>query len=428
MSNAYAIATVTTALAQIVRTAAQSIVSGSDVLTERPDGAAVVQPRVRLFLYQVAPNAGMRNNDLPARSANGTLQKRPTVALDLHYLLAFYGNETDLEPQRMLGAVVRDLHAKPVLLRQMIDAAIASKSPILDGSNLADSVEQIKITPAPMTLEEMSKLWSIFFQTPYSLSVAYLATVVLIESDDTPLLISPVLQRGKDDRGVDVVLGTFPTLQSIHIGEADDDASRLSLGSYPSARLGATVSLQGNSLGGDTVTVEFKHTRFPIDIQKAAQSMLSRPGMFKVLIPNDEGAQNQWAAGVYTISALVLKEGETRRTNSLPLSFAPIIKSILPNPGTRDSAGNVTLSITCEPKVLKEQQATLLIADMEISSAAHPATTDTLQFELVKSPALSNVLVRLRVDGVDSLPFILKLNPPQPPQFVFGDTQRVSIQ
>lgn len=124
MSNALAIATVTTALAQIVRSAAQSILPGADVITEPPDTAAVAQACIRLFLYQVAPNAALRNNDLPLRSAEGTLVKRPTVALDLHYVLAFYGNEHELEPQRMLGAVVRDLQAKAVLTREMIANAI----------------------------------------------------------------------------------------------------------------------------------------------------------------------------------------------------------------------------------------------------------------------------------------------------------------
>ena len=125
MSNALAIATVTRTLAQIVRTAVQSVVPGSDVLTSRPDAAATAEPRARLFLYQISPNAALRNNDLPTRAANGTLTSRPTAALDLHYLLSFYGNETELEPQRMLGAAVRDLHAQPVLLRQMIQDAIA---------------------------------------------------------------------------------------------------------------------------------------------------------------------------------------------------------------------------------------------------------------------------------------------------------------
>ncbi len=157
MSNALAIATVTTALAQIVRSAAQAIVPGADVLTERPDASPPTQPRVRLFLYQVTPNAGLRNLDLPTRSAEGNLVTCPAVALDLQYLLAFYGNENELEPQRMLGAVARDLHIKPVLMRQMINDAVASQT-FLNGSNLADAVEQVKFTPLPLSLEELSKL------------------------------------------------------------------------------------------------------------------------------------------------------------------------------------------------------------------------------------------------------------------------------
>lgn len=199
MSNALAIATVTTALAQIVRTAVQSVVPGSDVLTERPDSTPPTGPRVRLFLHQVSPNGALRNHDLPTRAANGNLMTRPTAAVDLHYLLAFYGNENELEPQRMLGAAVRDIHAKPVLMRHMIEDAIASE-PFLTGSDLADAVEQIKFTPLPLSLEELSKLWSVFFQAPYALSVAYQGTVVLIESEENAPAALPVLRRGADDQ------------------------------------------------------------------------------------------------------------------------------------------------------------------------------------------------------------------------------------
>ena len=112
MSNALAIATVTTALARIVEKAAQSVVTGAEVVTGRPDSGATPAHRVHLFLYQVSANAAMRNNDLPSRSPDGNLAGRPTIALDLHYLLAFYGSDANLEPQRMLGAVVRDLNTK----------------------------------------------------------------------------------------------------------------------------------------------------------------------------------------------------------------------------------------------------------------------------------------------------------------------------
>ena len=42
-----------------------------------------------------------------------------------------------------------------------------------------------------MNLEELSKLWSVFFQTPYALSIAYQASVVLIEPDLEPIDAAP---------------------------------------------------------------------------------------------------------------------------------------------------------------------------------------------------------------------------------------------
>src|SRR5207237_9390379 len=46
-------------------------------------------------------------------------------------------------------------------------------------------VVTVKITMANLSTDELSKLWSVFFQVPYQLSVAYQASVLLIEPDDT---------------------------------------------------------------------------------------------------------------------------------------------------------------------------------------------------------------------------------------------------
>ena len=46
----------------------------------------------------------------------------------------------------------------------------------LRASDLAEQYEQIKITPAPMSTEEMSKLWSAI-QSHYRPTAAYLASV-----------------------------------------------------------------------------------------------------------------------------------------------------------------------------------------------------------------------------------------------------------
>ena len=65
--------------------------------------------------------------------------KRPTAALNLHYLVAFYGDENTLETQRMLAAVARELHTQPGLTRATILNAAASQAELND-SDLADVV------------------------------------------------------------------------------------------------------------------------------------------------------------------------------------------------------------------------------------------------------------------------------------------------
>jgi hypothetical protein len=426
VSNALAIATVTRALAQIVRTAVQSVVPGSDVLTARPDATVVDQPRVRLFLYQVSPNGVLRNHDLPTRAANGSLTGRPTAALDLHYLLTFYGSETELEPQRMLGAAVRDIHAQPVLMRQMIQDAIAG-APFLALSNLTDAVEQVKFTPLSLSLEELSKLWSVFFQAPYALSVAYQGTVVLIESEETAPGALPVLRRGEEDRGVETQLGPFPRIESIHVGAPEDAARRPRLPTYPSAQLGTTLTIFGSNLGGDAVSVRFDHTRLPLSNTIAVPQADRSASELTLTLLDDAAAQTAWAPGFHAVSVVAQRGADLRTTNQVPLSLAPKVSGIAPpNPVVRDGAGDATLTFTCGPQVRPTQRAVLLLGDREVEAQAHAADTATLQFAIIGAPVVTGAVARLRVDGVESLPFKREVLPP-PPRLVFDDAQKVTI-
>ncbi len=198
MSNHLAIATVTAGLRQTLGSIVGSAVAGATVTTLLPDAATPGQPepRVNLFLYQVTPNAAWRNADLPARNASGNLVQRTSVALDLHYLLTFYGDDAQLEPQRLLGAVVRTLHSQPVLSRPIIQSTITSPTfAFLAKSDLGDASEPVRFMPTGLALEELSKLWSVFLQTPYRLSIAYQGTVVCIETDDSPSPALPVRAR-----------------------------------------------------------------------------------------------------------------------------------------------------------------------------------------------------------------------------------------
>jgi hypothetical protein len=191
MSNALAIAHVTQALALLLESnLGPEFDEAVKVEPRKPPAEPPDQPTINVFLYQVTPNTSLRNNDLPTRAADGTLVKRPAAALDLHYLISAYGDETELVGQRLIGAVVRALHEIPVLPKDVIEQA--GERPYLAGSDLAEAAQRVRFTPTVMDIDETSKLWGMLHQTPYSLSVVYQASLILIDGREKPVPAKPV--------------------------------------------------------------------------------------------------------------------------------------------------------------------------------------------------------------------------------------------
>ncbi|WP_381800062.1 Pvc16 family protein [Streptomyces niveus] len=191
MSNALALAHVTQALALLLESnLGPEIDMAVKVEPRKPPADPPTEPTISVFLYQVTPNTSLRNSDLPTRATDGTLIKRPAAALDLHFLITAYGDETALVGQRLIGSVVRTLHEIPILPKDIIE--LAGERPYLTGSDLAESAQRVRFTPTVMDIDETSKLWGMLYQTPYSLSVVYQAVLVLIDGRETPAARKPV--------------------------------------------------------------------------------------------------------------------------------------------------------------------------------------------------------------------------------------------
>jgi hypothetical protein len=201
MSNHLAIAAVSAVIRTLLTNSLQHDLADLShrVVTDRPDSTPITgnHAEVRVYLYQVVENPTHRNADLPTRRVDGSLTQSPQIALDLHYLLSFFGSETDLEPQRLLGSALRVLHARPLLSRDLVQQVLqASDTPEwLKHADLADQIEAVRLAPLALSLEELSKLWMVFFQTKYTLSVAYQASVVLITTAEPVSLAKPVSER-----------------------------------------------------------------------------------------------------------------------------------------------------------------------------------------------------------------------------------------
>ncbi|KOU60504.1 hypothetical protein ADK57_30135 [Streptomyces sp. MMG1533] len=191
MSNALAIAHVTQALALLIENnVGPEFGEAVKVEPRKPPADPQAEPTISVFLYQVTPNTSQRNNDLPTRASDGTLVKRPAAALDLHYLISAYGEETELVGQRLIGSVVRTLHETPILPKDVVEQA--GERPYLAGSDLAEAAQRVRFTPTVMDIDETSKLWGMLHQTPYSLSVVYQAALVFIDGRETPVTAKPV--------------------------------------------------------------------------------------------------------------------------------------------------------------------------------------------------------------------------------------------
>jgi hypothetical protein len=424
MSSSLAIAAVTATLRDRLQEGLDADVSGTTVTTRPLDIARsnVNGSQVNLFMYHTSVSGAWRNMDVPWKVKQGETG-HPPLPLDLYYLItAYYGENEDeidtttdanrlLGSHRLLGRAMGLMHDQPL----MDTASINAKLPPADRLEQPyDQVETVRITPQPISLDEMSKLWS-GFQTQYRLSVAYQVSVVLVEStrrSKTPL---PVLTRGPDDEGVSVqadVLPPFPTLQSAQTA-----------GSQPSARLGEVLTLGGHHLDADSVEVLFDNPLLTDPVP--TQILANTPTKIEVKLldsDDDPNAPARWAAGIYSVSATVSQANKPQRTtNELPFALAPRIEAIAPNPAPRDANGDVTLTLTCTPQVRPEQRVALLLGDGEFPAQPRQNQTGTLLFEIENAPT-GDHFIRLRVDGVDSLLIDRTVSPP-----VFIDTQKVSI-
>ena len=389
MSNYLAIATVTASLVQILQPAAGAAVSGATVTNVRPDSAGSGTPgaRVNVYLYQVTPNAAWRNADLPTRDSNGQLVQRPRVALDLHYLLTFYGDETQLEPQRMLGNVSLALHQQPVLTRQMIRNTIASPTfPFLAASNLADDVELVKFTPTTLSLEESSKLWSVFFQVQYTLSVTYQGTVVLIESDESPQPALPVLERD-----LYVVPFRYPTIEQV-ISQAGVNQPILAT---------STLNIIGRQLRGDVTQVRVAGGA-PVMPQDVSDTQINLP-----LASLPANSLRAGVQGVQVIQPMLMGKPPVPHVGIESNVAAFVLRPTITASNAPDSTH---VTVQTDLVIGKDQRVLLMLnrvtggAPAAYSFVAAPRTADanSITIAIAGVPA-GDYLVRVQIDGAESL-------------------------
>ncbi|MDA0672951.1 MAG: DUF4255 domain-containing protein [Cyanobacteria bacterium] len=403
MSDHLAIATITATLQRVLQSAVQADVEGARVTTVRPSdiGNGTPETGVNLFLYQIITNPTLQNMDVMPFRSKGNPGKRQ-AALDLYYMLSFYGNESELAPQRLLGSVVRtltDFRTIPAPLIQ--DTCEDSTFSFLRDSSLGDQIQHLSLMPLDLNLEDLSKTWTVFFQTPYVLSMAYKVMVLMMEGQVPFQRALPVRQRQTGGASpylsqpqVDRIMASEGHLAPIHA------ASTLKIqGQFLKGQHRTLVRLGDRELEPDTVSP----TELTVDLTAIPPEVL-RAGVqsLQVLHPPASGSLPPGAP----------RYGLGVESNAAPFVLRPTLEAIAVELTRQEDdeprAGRVTVQLNMP--VYPHQRVVLFLNEWSVAEPraylfdqwdglTEPSPTVTLPIDYIEP---GDYLARVNVDGAES--------------------------
>lgn len=144
---------------------------------------------ISLFLYRVTVNGSLRN--LPPRLAPDGNRYRPSLPLDLHYLLSAWASDPD-QQQRLLGWSMRAMEDLPILPASILNHYI-------DHHETFRSEEAVELVCDPLPLQDLTAVWD-KLKPKYQTSATYVARMIAIDST-VKLVEPPIVQARTFDIG-----------------------------------------------------------------------------------------------------------------------------------------------------------------------------------------------------------------------------------
>lgn len=365
--------------------------------------------QVNIYLHQVTPSAAWRNVDQPMRDSRGAIIASPPMAVSLHYLISTFAAEAFVA-EALLGHAMRIMHENAVLTREGIRRALAAgaATPLLTAiraAGIADQVEMIKLTPTALALEEMSRIWSAF-QAHYRTTMAYEASVILVDPRTAARSALPATSRAVFGETLD-----GPEINQVGIADAPNaPVTTEDTLIIAGARL---LSVEGTMIRiGESerpAPADARADRIAIDLSAAPRP---RAGVIGVNIVHTRGMGDPVTPHAGVVS------------NLAPLILRPVLTNVArTNSAIRTVSGVAyaegTLTVDVARAVGREQKVELLLNEHGVpvgrvprgyviaASAANgfaPGTDEAAQLIIpYRSVARGDYLVRIRIDGADSL-------------------------
>lgn len=234
-------------------------------------------PRVNLFLFRIVENAWLKNQEIPGRG-NPSAPGHPPLSLDLHYLLTGYGtrdvatNFQESLSHFLLGSAMRVFHDHAIVTEDLLTVRDPVGTPLLHDS-LRGEFEKIKLSLEPVTLEDLSKIWTALTQ-PYRVSAAYHVSVVQVESRRQKQFPRRVKEPPLSGVRIFAVPFRYPQIQEIAVRWQDDPLVEKP---YPYARVLDTLVLKGTNLGSMQTRLKVGGLEFAVGLTQDTQIQFVLP-------------------------------------------------------------------------------------------------------------------------------------------------------
>jgi hypothetical protein len=387
MSNTLGLATLTAVLeGRITALLNAAGLAGFDVVVDHPKGESP-DPGVYIKPYRVAPSAALRNADLPTRRAEGSLLKRPRLAVDIDLLLTFVGEPGTYDPERLAGLVLTDFHANPSLGKQEIKDYLAglANDHVLEGADLGDQLERVRLTPLALNLEDLSRVWGLFGLSVYGLSIAYQAGPLLLDAEVRPAAPLPVQATN-----FVVVPNIAPVILALR-----STSSTQALG-----KIGDVLTVQGTGLRGPSTWLKIGAQEIELANTDVGTDRVT------LLLDGTLGLQ----AGVRSIQVIHKAQlgpvsdpwRVAAQSNAMAFALLPKISGT----PSASGAGPVEVRVAVEPLPGADQEVALILDPLAGGTQQERREFTIDGNEVVfEFPSLTagEYLVRVRIDGAVSL-------------------------
>jgi hypothetical protein len=393
LGNFLAFASVTATISYILEEVNRDI-PGIRITTKPLDAIDVQNPvnGLNIFLYLVSPTSSVDAVDTLVIDKAGRPTNNPSLSLDLHYIITATSSENeDLVAQKILASALRVLNNHPVLGRDLIRKTVRNKEG-LEFSDLADQIDDVRLTLNPLSIKDLTEIWSKFPNANFRSSIAYTAQVVILESkivEEPPGIIASIDQN------------YIVQLKSPSIDRIDPQVLEYA----PDARM----AIIGNNLKGPAVSVEFGGNFSSMQVRPADISDMRvmvglpadiEPGLLKVRINHRLRHVNEEE------EEQIIGKRSILQSNSSPFVLAPRI--LAPRQG-KVARGNY-LEVEFEPPVSKEKAVIIYLGDSPFP--ASPTTSSKsmvdskvgrVKFRVPEDTPPGIYLLRVAVDGATSL-------------------------